>query len=192
MKGFAAGFVTASAIAFGVWAYWLRPPPEVLEPEAPVVAAAPEPEAPAKTKKRGRRVAGAGGTTPAGGSGETWDDRGISDDLTPAALNLDVGAEGGERPISNDDVESTISKNWNRINRCILLDAADRTTPAKGTVRLGIRIRPNGSVAAVTAAAPAELQGGTVIPCLRTTVAALRFPSFEGSESVVTYPIRIE
>jgi hypothetical protein len=188
VKGFAAGFITASAIAIAIWAVWLRVPPPAAEPELARAPADPAPTTAAA--KKGGRVRRTPGEPSA--PGETFDDRGISDDLTPEALHLDAESEGGERPISNDAVESTIGASWSRINRCILVDAADRETPVHGTVRLGIRIRPNGSVAAVTATAPPELQGGSVVACLRTTVATLRFPPFEGREAVVSYPIRIE
>jgi len=197
LKGFLLGFATASGLAAFAWWTWGRPVPEPAAPAPAVVATAPEQEAPAKAKRRGRRGRRIllEGDSPADGdrpAAERVDDRGISDDLTPGAVELDLGAEGGERPISNDDVERTIGRGWSRIQRCILLDAAERTTPAKGTVRLGIRIRPNGSVAAVTATPPAELRGGSLVPCLRTTVSGMRFPAFQGREAVVNYPIRIE
>ena len=77
-----------------------------------------------------------------------------------------------------------------RIRRCFILAAGDE--PVRGTLTFGMRIAGSGSVSAVNLSGPAAVTTGESGDCLRSAARAIRFPTFDGPEMVVRYPITLE
>jgi hypothetical protein len=150
-----------------------------------------DPEAAAHGRRR-RGGTRAGALRGAGDEGRpSFDDSRISDDMDLGAQQIDM-EHGGEQQLTNATIESVMDKNFGNIRRCVLLAQSDRDEPVHGRMAIGIRIRPSGEVAAVTVTPPAPLTGGEIVPCVRTAVARIRFPSFDGREMAVTYPVNLD
>ena len=190
MGRFMAGFGTA-CLLWGAFAYahvegWID-----LSSEEPVeVDAAPpeveveEEETPTKMRRRRR-----GGRSRRGkmysGNATSGDDLGEND---PRSIN--AGAEGGEQQLTNAQVESAIDGAFGRIRRCLVLIPED--APARGRVTFGLRIAGSGAVQRVNLQGPAAVTRSEAGDCLRQAARAIRFPSFDGPEMIVHYPITLE
>jgi hypothetical protein len=192
---FWAGFAVASLVWMAVGAALVLfadfgPPPEAPPPD-PAPVAAPEPieeEEPSPTTRRRRprtsnrrdseREATPSGEATTGDLGED------------APRTLDMGAESGERQLSSAQIESTFDAGMGRIRRCLVLMAGD--DPVSGRLTFALRIGSDGQVRNVQLSGPAAATTGEAGDCLRTAARGLRFPSFDGPEMVVRYPLDLE
>lgn len=190
---FWAGFGIASLVWAAVGAYFffvvgVRPPEEEIEvAEAPVQEVAPvEIEESAPRRRRGRR--GASGTTEEGstptGSATTGDDLGEDEMRT-----IDMEG-GGEQQLTSAQIDAGFDGAMGRIRRCLVLMAG--SDEVSGRVTFGMRIAPSGEVRAVQLSGPAAATTGEAGDCLRTAARAIRFPSFDGPEMIVRYPLTLE
>lgn len=203
---FLAGFALASLLWGGLGAYLVIEGgygPAAEEPEAEVAVADTEaPEAdttPARTR-RGRRRGGSATSSDAdergsSGSGSSiagpMGDRVTGDDLGEGEIRMIDGAgSGGEEQLTGAEIEHTFDGVMPRIRRCFMLAASDRDIT--GTLTFGLRIAGNGHVTAVNLSGPGELTTGDAGECLRTAARGASFPTFDGPEMVVRYPITLE
>ena len=196
MSRYVAGFLTASvlwgaAAAVG-WALWLRPIQNV------VVARAPEPidggVAEASPDERPRRHGRRHGThAEPGGASEAELARieTHGEDLGGAGpRSLDLSATGGEQQLSGSQIEAGMDGAMGRIRRCLVLAAGDEAV--RGRLIFGLRVSPTGRVARVNLQGPAAVTGGECGDCLRTAARNAQFPSFDGPDMVVHYPLTLE
>lgn len=189
MGRFMAGFGTA-CVLWGAFAYahvqgWID-----LGSEEPVEVAAKPPEveveeeeAPSKMRRR-RRGRGRRGRMYSGNA-TSGDDLGEND---PRELN--AGAEGGEQQLTGAQIDSAVDQSFGRIRRCLVLVPED--APARGRVTFGLRIAGSGRVTRVNLQGPAAVTRSEAGDCLREAARAIRFPSFDGPEMIVHYPITLE
>lgn len=191
---FWAGFGVASLIwgggaAFAVLGLGYGPAPA----ESPEPAVAAEPldagvmaeEEPRRRPRRSRR----GGETRAEatptGEATTGDDLGEDEVRT-----LDMGASGGEQQLSSSQIEAAFDGGMGRIRRCLVLMAGE--DEVTGRLTFGLRVAGDGQVRAVSLSGPRAATTGDAGECLRGAARALRFPSFDGPEMVVRYPLTLE
>ena len=205
MTRFVAGFALASLLWGGLGAYLVieggyGPPPD--EPEVEVAMA--DTEAPAETAdtpargRRGRRRGGGSAASPERETGESgpsiagpMGDRVTGDDLGEDEIRMIDGAgSGGEEQLTGAEIEHTFDGVMPRISRCFMLAASDRDIT--GTLTFGLRIAGTGHVSAVNLSGPGELTTGDAGECLRTAARGAQFPTFDGPEMVVRYPITLE
>jgi len=198
---FLAGFAAASLLWVGAAAAlhlglgW-GPPPE--EPTAPLGAepeAMPEPEAATAGRRRIRRqrverpASGGGGGSP--GARVPTGEATTGDDLREGEMRVVDGmATGGEEQLTGPQIDAGLDGAMGRIRRCFLLAAGDDAVT--GTLTFGMRIAGSGQVTAVNLSGPAAVTTGEAGDCLRGAVRAVRFPSFDGPEMLVRYPITLE
>ncbi len=208
MTRFALGFALASLLWGGLGAYLVieggyGPPAE--EPAVEVAAADPEapPEA-GEAPARGRRGRRRGGGASGGASGEPREsgssgssiagpmgDRVTGDDLGEDEIRMIDGAgSGGEEQLTGAEIEHAFDGVMPRVRRCFMLAASDRDIT--GTLTFGLRIAGTGHVSAVNLSGPGELTTGEAGDCLRTAARGAQFPTFDGPEMVVRYPITLE
>jgi len=191
---FFAGFVVASILwGGGVWAWTeglIGQSEVVVEPE--VVAEAPEEaveeeEAPTKRARRRRRGRGGRGMDPSlpTGTATTGDSLGENDPRELAA-----GENGGEQQLTQGQIESAMDGGFGAIRRCLVLVPGD--APVTGRLTFGLRIAGSGQVQRVNLRGPAVVTQGEPGSCLRTAARRIRFPSFDGPEMIVHYPITLE
>ncbi len=186
-----AGFGTA-CLLWGAFAYahvqgWID-----LSSEEPVEVAAEPPEvqveeeeAPTKMRRRRRGRRGMRRGKMYSGNATTGDDLGEND---PRELN--AGAEGGEQQLTGAQVDGAIDQSFGRIRRCLVLVPED--APSRGRVTFGLRIAGSGRVTRVNLRGPAAVTRSEAGDCLRQAARAIRFPSFDGPEMIVHYPITLE
>ena len=209
MTKFVLGFVTALAGAAGVYWFVLRQAPagpcadrcgegtECRDEQcviATVAEAAPDPAKPRQRGRRrrpGRRAGSSGGDTREGRDTDSVEDWNGSDDLDLPPQQIDM-EHGGEQQLSNTVIESTMGRNFGAIRRCIMVAQADRERPVRGRMRIGMKIRSTGEVAAVNVTPPGPLASSGLGPCVRNVVGRIRFPRFDGRDMVVTYPVTLE
>lgn len=193
MARFFAGFVVASLLwGGGVWAWsegLIGQSEIVLEPEP--VAEAPEEaieeeEAPTKRRRRRRRRRPRGneGALPTG-TATTGDNLGENDPRELAA-----GESGGEQQLSQSQIESAMDGAFGGIRRCLVLVPGD--APVTGRLTFGLRIAGSGRVQRVNLRGPAVVTQGEPGSCLRSAARRIRFPTFDGPEMIVHYPITLE
>lgn len=195
MARFAAGFVFASLLWGGALAGlhlglgWGPPPPEEEAPEEVAVAdAAPEPEATPGRRRRPRRGGASGsGTTSEVPTGDAT----IGDDLREGEMRtIDGEGTGGEEQLTGGQIDAAFDGAMGRIRRCFLLAPGDE--PISGTLTFGMRIAGTGRVSAVNLSGPRALTAGEPGDCLRDAARQISFPSFDGPEMLVRYPITLE
>ncbi|MBI2893254.1 MAG: hypothetical protein HYY06_06850 [Deltaproteobacteria bacterium] len=206
MKGFAAGFASAIAASAALAVSWffLRDG-TTDEPCAGLcgrgtacaagrcVVAGDDREAVASVepKARGRRGHRRGSRRSAARSDGSEVQPEISDDMDLGPQQVDM-EQGGERQLSNTTIEATMGRSFGAIRRCILVAQADREDPVHGRMSIGLRIRPTGEVGAVTVRPPPALATSDLGPCVRGVVSRIRFPSFDGREMAVAYPVTLD
>lgn len=202
MTRFLAGFALASLAWGGLGAYLVieggyGPPAE--EPDDAVALASTDAptDDPADTSRtrRPRRRARAGGSSASGDTtGTTRSPSGdaiTGDDLGEGELRMIDGAgSGGEEQLTGAEIDHAFDGAMPRVRRCFILAASDREIT--GTLIFGLRIGGDGHVAAVNLSGPAVLTTGDCGDCLRTTARGIAFPTFDGPEMVVRYPITLE
>lgn len=205
MGRFVVGFLLASLLWGGVFvAREEGLLDEFFEPDEPlVVAEAPEgadesdesgeAEPEPRRRRRGRRgrrrgmgasMAAADDDYPRGDS-TTGDDLGEND-----PREISAGASGGEAQLSSSQIESVFDASFNRIQRCLVLVPAG--APLGGRLTFGLRIAGSGRVTRVNLRGPSAVTQGEAGSCLRTAARALSFPSFDGPEMLVHYPVTLQ
>jgi hypothetical protein len=196
---FLAGFAVGSIIWGGAVAYLIVAegygPPPADEPESVEVAAADAPvTAEEEASPRRRRRRGSTGSTGAStGSTERLPtgDATTGDDLGEGELRIIDGAgSGGEEQLTGAEIDHGFDTVMPRIRRCFILAAAE--AEVTGRLTFGLRIAGSGHVSAVNLGGPAVLTTGDCGECLRDTARAIQFPTFDGPEMVVRYPITLE
>jgi hypothetical protein len=196
---FLAGFALGSILWGGLGAYLIFAegygPPTAEAPEVTEVAAV---DVPAESEEdeatpRRRRRRGGSGTTDAPSSSERLPtgDATTGDDLGEGELRIIDGAgTGGEEQLTGAEIDHAFDGAMPRVRRCFILAAAE--AEVTGRLTFGLRIAGTGRVSAVNLAGPAVLTTGECGECLRDTARAIQFPSFDGPEMVVRYPITLE
>jgi hypothetical protein len=196
---FLAGFAVGSMIWGGLGAYLVFSegygPPSPEEPDTIEVSAAEEPAADteeASPRRRRRRASGAGSTTSDSPSARLpTGDATTGDDLGEGELRIIDGAgSGGEEQLTGAEIDHAFDGAMPRVRRCFILAAAE--AEVTGRLTFGLRIAGTGHVSAVNLAGPAVLTTGECGDCLRDTARAIQFPTFDGPEMVVRYPITLE
>jgi hypothetical protein len=176
-----------AALHFGLG--WGPPPLEEAPVEVAVVEDEPAPEDDAPTGRRRRRRSGSGAGA---GSGEVpTGDATIGDDLREGEMRtIDGEGTGGEAQLSGSQIEGAFDGAMGRIRRCFILAPGDE--PVTGTLTFGLRIAGSGRVSAVNLSGPRALTAGEPGDCLRDAARGISFPSFDGPEMLVRYPITLE
>jgi hypothetical protein len=195
---FFAGFVVATVLwaAVAGAAYWTGMVAPVLEQVTDAGApadAAPEPEAREERRRKGRRWRkgrrgrgrGRARSKAPTGDAVTGDD---IDDQGPR--EVDLGDEGGEQQLSSAEIDRAFGSAMGRVRRCALL--AHEDADLRGRVVFGLRIRGNGRVAGVNLSGPAALTTGEAGGCMRAAARRVTFPTFDGPDMVVRYPVTFE
>jgi len=196
---FLSGFACATVLWAGVAAYahvrlrWGPPaePEAVDTTEAAVADAPPLEETPVRRRssRSGRRRsepdAESAAVGAAGGDVVTGDD--LRED---EPRMIDGDGTGGEQQLSGGQVEAAFDGAMGRVRRCFLLVEGD--APLRGRLTFGLRIAPSGRVGAVQLSGPTSLTSGDAGQCLRDAARTMAFPSFDGPEMVVRYPIVLE
>ena len=192
MQRFLAGFLTATAL-WGLLAALhfaeLLPlgdggegiDPGAAGPDAGIVEV-PDPDPARRRRSRRRRPAPGRDVS---GTGSSGDDLGSPD---PHAL--DLAGEGGEGLLTHSQIEEAIDGAFSRIRRCLVLAAGD--DPVAGTLTFGLRIEGSGRVSRVNVSGPRAVSTGEAGTCLQTTMRSIRFPSFDGPDMFVRYPITLD
>ena len=199
MTRFLAGFAVGSILWGGALAYLVvregYGPPPTEEPAAEVLAVdAPEGETddPSPRRRRGRGGS-VGRRTPSGAPGERLPtgDATTGDDLGEGELRIIDGAgSGGEEQLTGEEIDHAFDGVMPRVRRCFILAAAE--AEVRGRLTFGLRIAGSGRVSAVNLGGPAVLTTGECGDCLRDTARSIQFPTFDGPEMVVRYPITLE
>lgn len=200
MLRFLAGFALASAVWAGGVAYavfglgWAAPLPE--EPEV-IVAVADEPteEVPETgRRRRGRARAGggsSGSSSSSGGGADLEAEATTGDDLGDGEMRMiDGEGTGGEEQLTGAEIDAAFDGAMGRIRRCFILAPAESTVT--GRLTFGMRIAGTGHPSAVSLTGPSGLTSGECGDCLRDAARAIAFPTFDGPEMVVRYPITLE
>lgn len=197
---FVAGFATATVIWGGALAAlhlglgWGPPPAsEEVEAEAPAEVAA-APEEPTTKRRSGRRSGGRRGARGDGASSPSAAPTGdavTGDDLREGEMRvIDGEGTGGEAQLTGGQIDAAFDGAMGRIRRCFVLAAGD--DPVRGRLVFGLRIAGTGRATAVNLSGPAVVTTGDCGECLREAARAIRFPTFDGPEMVVRYPITLE
>lgn len=199
MSRFLGGFAAATLLWAGAAAAlhyelgWGPPIEEEIVADAPIEIADEEPEA-RTSKRRGRRGGGrrgararADGTSAPVPRGEAT----TGDDLREGELRMiDGEGEGGEQQLTGGQIDAAFDGAMGRIRRCFILAAGDE--PVRGRLVFGMRIAGSGRASAVNLSGPAAVTTGDSGDCLRTAARGIQFPTFDGPEMVVRYPITLE
>lgn len=197
MARFVFGFVVASLLwvgAGGVMHLALGwGPPVIEEDPAPVEVAelAVEEEEEATPRSRRRRGARGGARTGASSGDVPTGEATIGDDLREGEMRtIDGEGTGGEAQLSGAQIEQAFDGAMGRVRRCFILAPGDE--PISGTLTFGLRIAGTGRVTAVNLSGPRALTSGEPGDCLRDAARGIAFPSFDGPEMLVRYPITLE
>jgi hypothetical protein len=194
VQRFWTGFAVSSALwaaaaAYLFFALGFRPPVaetelagEPLEGDA---TAAVEPEIEAPTKRRRWRTRSPQGARTPQGLATTGDDLGEE-----GTRSIDMEGEGGEQQLTGAQIDAGFDGAMGRVRRCLVLMAGDDAVT--GRVIFGLRIAPSGQVRAVQLSGPAAATTGEAGDCLSNAARSIRFPTFDGPEMVVRYPLTLE
>lgn len=168
------------------------PPPGIESVPVEVAAAEEAPvEEEAAGPRRRRDRARSGGGARRGEEAVPSGEATIGDDLREGEMRtLDGEGTGGEEQLSGAEVEAGFDGAMGRIRRCFLLAPGDE--PVTGTLTFGLRIAGTGRVSAVNLSGPRALTSGEPGDCLRDAARGIAFPTFDGPEMVVRYPITLE
>ncbi len=194
MTRFLAGFLLASLLWGGVLfavregILDLGGPGELVVAEAPEPAPEEEVAAPAPTKRRRRRRRRPRGQrmeeTPTG-------EATVGDDLgEDEAREIAAGESGGEEQLPGHVIDGAFDAAMGRIRRCLVLIPGD--ADVRGRVTFGLRIAGSGRVSRVSLSGPAAVTRTDAGDCLRQTARRMTFPSFDGPEMLVRYPLTLE
>lgn len=113
------------------------------------------------------------------------------DDLAePAARTIDMEGSGGERQLSDAQIDAAFDRAFPRMRRCLTLAAGD--DPVHGRVAFTVRIAPSGRVSGVRLSGPAAVTTGEAGDCLRGAARGISFPSFDGPEMTVRWHLTLD
>lgn len=141
-----------------------------------------------RRRRRGRRAAMTAMSEEADyprGEATTGEDLGSDD-----PRELSAGESGGEAQLSSAQVESGFDTAFGGIQRCLVLVPSE--APLRGRLTFGLRIAGSGRVTRVNLQGPAAVTSGDSGDCLRNAARRIHFPSFDGPEMIVHYPITLE
>lgn len=197
MGRFLAGFVVASLLWGGLlfaaregMVDLLAPPEEEVE-AAPVVDAAPEEPEEAPMRRRRRRGRRRGMRAPMTGKATPTGEATVGDDLgEDDPRELAAGETGGEEQLPGHVIDGAFDGAMGRIRRCLVLIPGD--ADVRGRVTFGMRIAGSGRVSRVSLSGPAAVTQTDAGDCLRRVARGLDFPSFDGPEMLVRYPLTLE
>ncbi|MEM9067780.1 MAG: hypothetical protein AAGE52_04715 [Myxococcota bacterium] len=191
MGRFLAGFVTASLIWGGV-AYtqgWIATEAEPIAMEIPPDAGVEEEEeaSPMRRRRRRRRrgMKARGMDRDWSGNGSSGDDLGEND-----PREIDGAGSGGEEQLTGAQIEAGFDSVFGRIRRCLVLIPED--APTRGRVTFGLRVASSGRVSRVNLQGPRSVTQSEAGGCLRQAARGISFPSFDGPDMIVRYPITLE
>ncbi|MEO0325385.1 MAG: hypothetical protein AAF447_20685 [Myxococcota bacterium] len=193
-----AGFLVASLLWGGVLFAVSRGPlvlpghgeDELVEAPPPVAEEAVEAPRPTKRRRRrrrrppGRRTGEDHQATPTG-EATVGDDLGEDEPREIAA-----GEQGGEEQLPGRAIDSAFDGAMGRIRRCLVLIPGD--AEVRGRVTFGLRIAGSGRVTRASLSGPAAVTQTDAGNCLRQVARGLSFPSFDGPEMLVRYPLTLE
>jgi hypothetical protein len=198
MKQFLGGVLVASFLSGGLlWAQaagvidlFGQPERPTVDTDAGVVLEVAPQAGETGPKKRGKRRSKTQGTR-AGGSGYETGEGFAGDDLEGSgARDLDMGGPGKEQQLTPAQIDAGIDQVWSGIRRCLVL--VPPGAPATGKVIVGMRIAPGGEIAGANLTGPNDIIKGECGACIRRAVMSIRYPSFDGPEMTVRYPIVFE
>jgi hypothetical protein len=154
--------------------------PEVVD-EVPASTEEPASE---RAAPRRRSSSGGGGAVPRGNAT-------TGDDLRENDIRMiDGTATGGEEQLSGRQLDAAWDGAMGRVRRCFLLAAGE--DEITGRLVFGMRIAGSGQVTAVNLSGPARMTSGECGDCLRDAARQIRFPTFNGPEMLVRYPIELD
>lgn len=197
-----AGFATACALwGIGAAVYFsgVFAPEEVMDEVGPIedeMVETGDPASPDQPRRRRRRKRGGGSS-----GGEEYaqqpsrpSPRGnatTGDDLGENDLRLmDMEGGGGEQQLTGTQIDRAFDGAMSRVRRCLILAAGD--DPVQGRLVFGLRIAGTGRVSRVNLAGPAAVTTGDAGECLRGAARGIQFPTFDGPEMVVRYPLTLD
>lgn len=207
MSKFVAGFAAATLVWGGAIAFlhlglgWGPPEAEeeLAEDDAEIEVAAAEPAESTRGRggRRGARRGGRGGSR-SGASSSGADGARVpageattGDDLREGEMRtIDGAGEGGEQQLTGGQIDTAFDGAMGRVRRCFMLAPGDE--PVRGRLVFGLRIAGSGRATAVSLSGPAAVTTGECGECLREAARSIRFPTFDGPEMVVRYPITLE
>jgi len=177
----------AYAYLAGLIGPWAGSEPVELGAASTDAAVAPPDAGPSKRRRR-RRARRRGMR----GSMRDWSGEGVSgDDLgEDGPREIDGAGAGGEEQLSAAQVEAGFDQVFGRIRRCLVLVPED--APARGRVVFGLRVASSGRVTRVNLTGPRAVTQSEAGTCLRQAARSISFPSFDGPEMVVRYPLTLE
>ncbi|NOY91276.1 MAG: hypothetical protein GXP55_08700, partial [Deltaproteobacteria bacterium] len=103
---------------------------------------------------------------------------------------LDLAGSGGEQQLTGSQIEGGMDGVMGGIRRCLVLAAGDE--PVRGRLVFGLRVASTGRVARVNLRGPTAVTRGECGDCLRRSARRAEFPSFDGPDMVVHYPLTLE
>lgn len=195
--GLVVGIVLGGAAGAGATYVLFKREPQIAATQPP-----PEPTTPATPRKKGKRVrnpARPGEPEPVEPT-EPVDESIVltaadlrmsseGDALRAEATNLDLGAEGGPRDLSQDEIDGAIGRHGSAIIGCIT--RARGAAPVTGRVTAGMVVGADGRVVKSRIEAPAYLLAHGLASCARRELEAVKFPA-AGKQTVVTVPFDID
>ena len=153
-----------------------------------------------KKKRKKRRGSGAGGA-----GGDEW----VEEAEAPAVVvsagdremvwrgaaikaptrSVDMGSDGEQRPLSNDEIDSTMNGSSGGVLDCIRQSLAG--AELAGLVKLEMLVDPKGGVSKVRVGAPKWLMDHGFADCASSAARRIRFPA-TGAATVVDAPFHID
>lgn len=113
------------------------------------------------------------------------------DDLSTGPREVSADGVGGEEQLTASQLDNTFDRAFPAVQRCLILIPTDAPR-VQGTLRVGTRIAPNGSVSGVNLQGPSYVTRSEAGTCIRRAVRGLSFPSFDGPPMVAHFPITLE
>ena len=112
----------------------------------------------------------------------------VGDDIDwDGERRLDMAA--GEAQLTGRQIEAGFDGAMAKIRRCLVLVPSEGEVT--GTLTFGMRVGPDGVPRAVNLTGPAVVTSGESGSCLRQAAQGIRFPAFDGPESLFRYPITL-
>ena len=104
-----------------------------------------------------------------------------------------IDMKSGTERLQDSTIRAQLGRLEPKFNACIETAAMHADEDLKpGRIDFVFSIEPSGKVSGVTVKAPAHLTVFGIVPCLRTTLFAHRFPSYDGPPTGVDYSFRVE
>jgi hypothetical protein len=113
---------------------------------------------------------------------------GISgDNLKAGSREVAAGAAGAEEQLSGRQIDAGIDRVFNGIQRCLMLMPPD--APSRGKIIIGMYITSAGNVTKVNLKGPNSMVKKECGACIRRMVKTIKYPSFNGPDMTVHYPV---